>query len=155
MIEKTGRTREEESYAGWTERKLNERIMALYEEIEGATLANLEVARKNSQLEIQIETIDEVIRNHPQRTTRSFPVPTSNDANPYSALLSEHLALADRVTRIEEMLAGGEKKGGDNQHTLHKITSIQDLARRKATVEKTRKVTETRREDTARKSRYA
>ena len=110
--------------------------MALYEEIERATLANLEVARKNSQLEIQIETIDEVIRNHPQRTTGSFPTPMpSNDGqDPYSALLNEHLVLADRVARIEEMLAGGEKRSGDNQHTLQKITSIQDLARRKATV---------------------
>lgn len=110
--------------------------MALYEEIERATLANLEVARKNSQLEIQIETIDEVIRSHPQRTTGSFPThtPSNDEQDPYSTLLSEHLALADRVARIEEMLAAGEKRSGDNQHTLHKITSIQDLARRKATV---------------------
>jgi hypothetical protein len=49
MIEK-GRKGEGEDYAGWTERRLNERIMALYEEIECATLANLEVARKNNQL---------------------------------------------------------------------------------------------------------
>ncbi len=40
MIEK-GRSEDRDDYAGWTERRLNERIMALYEEIERATLANL------------------------------------------------------------------------------------------------------------------
>jgi hypothetical protein len=53
------------------------------------------------------------------------------------------------------MLAVGEKKTCDNQHTLQKITSIHDLARRKATVEKSKMAPEGRREDTARKSRYA
>jgi hypothetical protein len=48
------------------------------------------------------------------------------------------LALAERVARIEELLGREEKgqAGRDNQHTLHKVTSIQDLMRgsRKQTV---------------------
>lgn len=48
MIEKGRRDSIPEDYSLWPERKLNERIMALYEQIERATLENLEIARKNS-----------------------------------------------------------------------------------------------------------
>lgn len=162
MIEKENRGTGHDDPAAWSERRLNEHIMALYEQIERATLDNLEIARKNSELEIQIETIDDVIRTHPQRKTAHRPpsAPSEHDGN-YGALLSEHLALAERVAKIEELLAGGEKRGvavRDNQSTLQKITSIQDLARgKKGTVEKgrERRGEGTNREDTARKSKYA
>lgn len=75
MIEKTNSHGMPENYALWPERKLNARIMELYEQIERATLQNLEIARKNSELEVQIATIDEVINSHPLRQTPTQPSP--------------------------------------------------------------------------------
>ena len=39
-----------EEYEKWSERQLNDKIMALYDEIEKATISNLQVAQKNSEL---------------------------------------------------------------------------------------------------------
>lgn len=75
MIEKTN-TEPSEEVAPATQRHLNQRILALYDQIERATLDNLELARKNSELEIQIETIDQVIRTHRQQPpTHPLPQP--------------------------------------------------------------------------------
>lgn len=45
-------------YTRWSKEELNERIIALYEQIERITMDNLSVAKENSELEIQISTID-------------------------------------------------------------------------------------------------
>jgi hypothetical protein len=69
----------------------------------------------------------------PQRPPSSLSVKEGD----YGALLSEHLALAERVSKIEELLAHGDKKGflgKDNQNTLQRITSIQDLTHKRKTV---------------------
>jgi hypothetical protein len=75
--------------------------------------------------------------------------------------------LADRVSKIEELLlAKNEKRtflGKDNQNTLQKVTSIHDLMRnsRKKTAEKAKYdlrntgCESTRRDETARKSKYS
>jgi hypothetical protein len=58
--------------------------------------------------------------------------------------MNEHLALVDRVARIENILMSKNPNktflGKDNQNTLHKVTSIQDLMRnsRMKTSEKAR-----------------
>lgn len=43
------------------EEDLNLRILALYEQIEAATIENLEIAKKNSELEVQINTLKDVL----------------------------------------------------------------------------------------------
>jgi hypothetical protein len=47
--------------------------------------------------------------------------------------MNEHLALVDRVARIENILMSKNANktflGKNNQTTLHKVTSIQDLMR--------------------------
>ncbi len=43
--------------------------MALYDQIEKATIYNLQIAQKNSELEIQIETIDQIIQKQSATST--------------------------------------------------------------------------------------
>ena len=45
--------------------------MALYDQIEKATISNLQIAQQNSELEIQIETIDQIIQ---KQSTTSTPL---------------------------------------------------------------------------------
>lgn len=58
----------------------------------------------------------------------------------YGQLLNEHLVLAERVAKIEELLSPKNEKNSylakDNQSTLQRVTSIQDLMKnsRKRTV---------------------
>jgi hypothetical protein len=48
MIEKGKKFTFTEDFYGWSEKKLNDKIMALYDQIEKVTIENLEVAQKNS-----------------------------------------------------------------------------------------------------------
>lgn len=72
MIEKGKKYESYEDYEDWSEKKLNDRIMALYDQIEKVTIENLSIAQKNSELEIQIQTIDEVIQNQPKTPSPCF-----------------------------------------------------------------------------------
>lgn len=59
----------------------------------------------------------------------------------FGRLLNDHLALAVRVSQMENALQWNQKqKNRDNEATLQKVTSIQDIMRnsRKKTVEKHR-----------------
>lgn len=81
--------------------------MALYDQIEKVTVENLSIAQKNSELEIQIQTIDEVIQNQPKAPSPCFyQEPERVDLREqYGQLLNEHLVLAERVAKIEELLS--------------------------------------------------
>jgi cell division septum initiation protein DivIVA len=125
---------------------LNNRILALYDQIERVTLENLEVAQKNSELEVQIKTIDEVITTRPFNSSINTPSShdtASNITEQYGQLLKEHIQLANRVAQIEELLFSGSAKQtflakAGTQSTVNKVPSIQDLMRssRKKTVGK-------------------
>lgn len=125
---------------------MNNRILALYDQIERVTLENLEVAQKNSELEVQIKTIDEVLTARPFNTSINTPSAhdtASNMAEQYGQLLNEHIQLANRVAQIEELLFSGSAKQtflakAGTQSTVNKVPSIQDLMRssRKKTVGK-------------------
>jgi hypothetical protein len=116
---------------------LNNRILALYDQIERVTLENLEVAQKNSELEVQIKTIDEVLMTRPSNASINTPSAqetNSNMAEQYGQLLNEHMELANRVAQIEELLFAGSAKQtflakAGTQSTVNKVPSIQDLMR--------------------------
>ena len=64
--------------------------MALYDQIEHITIQNLEVAQKNSELEVQIRTIDELITSQGRESHKTLSTVKSQNhlEVKYDSLLS-------------------------------------------------------------------
>jgi hypothetical protein len=92
------------NYDEWSEEELNQRIFALYDQIEKKTLENLEVAQNNCQLEVQIKTIDDILESYPLRNSQAT-ISSNEIEEPievkYENLLENHFRLAERVDQIE------------------------------------------------------
>lgn len=103
----------------------------LYDQIERVTIENLEIAQRNGVLEIQISTMDEIIRGHSDCSPTTPVLEPQVSMEEYNHLLDKHAQLADRVGRIEELILSKRNSPSfltkDNQSTLHKVTSIQDM----------------------------